>query len=407
MPRSCRTPVCRYNLAWPKGFRPLGTVLLVALAVTVCLAEASPSMAATTTIPVGNNWFGNAGSQGGVFQTSIDGGSSVEWAWTTSSVHNITESDASFNPNSGTTIGSSSVATVGPYGPITIEVEGNYYYFCSLHPDQMRGEISVAGNGVGTGGSGGGPGLVIDSATALVRVGAPEGERLFEPAVTTISAGDTVTWAHAYGEHDVTSASPAAPRYQSLGGEGGMPERTTSFSRVFNTPGVYTYYCTEHADEDEASPGQIDASIADGEMVGKIVVVAPDTQGPSVSNLVVSPNPATGVDSVRVSALITDAGNSRSAVVNAEAFIGSVGVHGSGQFLPVADGVWNEAAEMVSADISILGLPVGTSTIFVHGQDQRGNWGPAKSISLTIEEVALGGEKRSTFLAGLSRNRVD
>ena len=45
-----------------------------------------------------------------------------------------------------------------------------------------------------------------------------------------------------------------------------------SLDHVFPAPGIYTYYCSLHAPRDAAAPANIDASIASGQMVGKVIV---------------------------------------------------------------------------------------------------------------------------------------
>jgi plastocyanin len=74
--------------------------------------------------------------------------------------------------------------------------------------------------------------------------------RAFSPHVTTIQAGDRVTWSnHDNVEHFLTSAGPTAKPvartvedlefHQLL-----APEN--SYSHVFTAPGTYAYYCAIH-----------------------------------------------------------------------------------------------------------------------------------------------------------------
>lgn len=63
----------------------------------------------------------------------------------------------------------------------------------------------------------------------------------FAPTNLTISAGQTVTWRHASGAaHTVTSATNSTDVYDGTLGVG------ATFSRPFNTPGTYPFYCKNH-----------------------------------------------------------------------------------------------------------------------------------------------------------------
>lgn len=55
----------------------------------------------------------------------------------------------------------------------------------------------------------------------------------------TISAGDSVQWQVDSGFHSVTSVAGSLPAYDSGVG-------FSTFSQVFNTPGIYEYFCTLH-----------------------------------------------------------------------------------------------------------------------------------------------------------------
>ena len=45
-----------------------------------------------------------------------------------------------------------------------------------------------------------------------------------------------------------------------------------SYTHTFTQPGTYTYYCDNHAGSSDADPDKVDGSIADGKMVGKVIV---------------------------------------------------------------------------------------------------------------------------------------
>jgi plastocyanin len=68
----------------------------------------------------------------------------------------------------------------------------------------------------------------------------------FDPAETTVSAGDTVTWTNDESvAHDVDKESGPGPQFSS-GPQGGMNEGDT-FKHTFDKPGTYKYICRVHA----------------------------------------------------------------------------------------------------------------------------------------------------------------
>jgi plastocyanin len=126
---------------------------------------------------------------------------------------------------------------------------------------------------------------IATAATTTVDVGTATANQ-FNPTSVTIEAGDTVHWpwfsnpiGHTVVSFDQTGG---VPDWQSpvLNGAG------QSFDHTFTTPGVYTYYCSIHALRSDADPANIDASIALGRMVGKVVVTVP----PSVGGVAAAPN---------------------------------------------------------------------------------------------------------------------
>ncbi|WP_295697347.1 multicopper oxidase domain-containing protein [Lapillicoccus sp.] len=125
-----------------------------------------------------------------------------------------------------------------------------------------------------------------------------------------------------------------------------------------------------------------------------------DQTGPSVTGAAIGPNPSNGLVSAPanpgyavVSGVITDAGtgNWGSKIVDAEAFLDTVGVNGGGvQMIPV-DGALDSTTESVYGLIplsAIRTLPEGTHPVFVHGQDAAGNWGPTFTASFLVDKTA-------------------
>jgi FtsP/CotA-like multicopper oxidase with cupredoxin domain len=135
-----------------------------------------------------------------------------------------------------------------------------------------------------------------------------------------------------------------------------------------------------------------------------------DKTGPNASAVTANPNPNNGalpfntsVQAVRVSATISDptSGSVNSNVTAGEGFIDAVGANGAGIVFLATDGVFNSASESGYADIPLAvinSLSAGSHTIYVHGKDAAGNWGPTSTVSLLIDK---------TPPAILSINRAD
>ena len=120
----------------------------------------------TVGIAVGNRWFCNSSFGAGVVHTAtIHVGDSVRWGdaanpypgcstgW--ASLHTVSEcTDGTFT-NCTDPFGSSDVDPQNPinesgfkgssstYGPIAFPTAGTYYYYCQLHPGDMRGRVVV------------------------------------------------------------------------------------------------------------------------------------------------------------------------------------------------------------------------------------------------------------------------
>lgn len=110
-----------------------------------------------------------------------------------------------------------------------------------------------------------GPGTATEGPSATDQTAATVEVKNFEfedgetgTAVTTIEAGQTVTWVWTSGSHSVTQgvrgggpgADPVGPSLFDTGvqdtsyDEDGTP--TTTFNYTFEEPGVYEYYCRPH-----------------------------------------------------------------------------------------------------------------------------------------------------------------
>jgi hypothetical protein len=120
-----------------------------------------------------------------------------------------------------------------------------------------------------------------------------------------------------------------------------------------------------------------------------------DTTGPATTGVTVTPTPNNGTlgvnsstPAVRLSATVAD---TTTKLDRAEGFIDAVGANGSGFLFVPVDGVMDTPSEGVSVDIplsTIAALTPGNHTLYVHGRDAAGNWGPAGSTVLVIDKTA-------------------
>ena len=233
------------------------------------------------------------------------------------------------------------------------------------------------------------------AATTIVKVGQINGgaaaERNFNAASITISAGDTVRWEWFDGAHDIQSG--VGPSFSS-GAKGGFNSAGQVFQYTFAAAGTYTYYCDEHAGPGDAELGNIDANIAGGKMVGKVVVTAPitDTTAPTVSGVAAAPNPTTGSGAVTLTATVTD----NVGVSGAQWSRGvAAAAAGSGTAMAAIDGTFNSASVGVTATASISEAVGSTVILWVRGRDAAGNWSTAVSTSVSVTAAAGGSRSLS------------
>ena len=95
---------------------------------------------------------------------------------------------------------------------------------------------------------------------------------------------------------------------------------------------------------------------------------------------------------VRIDATVTDPSPApNSNIVAAEYFFDTVGANGTGGAMISTDGSYNsptEAAYGAVDLINIAALSAGTHTIYVHGKDAAGNWGPTTTTIALIDKTA-------------------
>jgi hypothetical protein len=107
-------------------------------------------------------------------------------------------------------------------------------------------------------------------------------------------------------------------------------------------------------------------------------VINNDTTGPTTSGLTLTPNPSNGSVSVALHATGSDVATGGSNITQAEYFVGATGANGSGTAMSV-----NAVSPTASLDATIA-APVTGGVVSVHSRDDKGNWGPFATITLSV-----------------------
>lgn len=125
-----------------------------------------------------------------------------------------------------------------------------------------------------------------------------------------------------------------------------------------------------------------------------------DKSGPATSGVLLRVNPNNGalpyspsIQSVRLDATFTEPGGGpvTSTISNAEFFLDTACVNGTGVLMTPNDGSYNSATEngySYIALINISTLSEGPHTFRVHGRDATGNWGACAVGTLNIDKTA-------------------
>jgi FtsP/CotA-like multicopper oxidase with cupredoxin domain len=128
--------------------------------------------------------------------------------------------------------------------------------------------------------------------------------------------------------------------------------------------------------------------------VGLLIV---DNTAPVTTGVSISPNPNDGtmryptvenfIDVVRIFATVTDP---LAGIKSVEGFIDATGADGTGFKFQAVDGVFDEPSEDVYADIplaSVASLEVGLHDVWVHAQDNAGNWETFGAANAQLDRV--------------------
>ncbi len=221
------------------------------------------------------------------FAQTVNAGDTVTWQNKDTDLHTVVSVPGNAPEALNLTVKS------GATGSFAFTKPGVYWYYCNVHAkwdaeknqvealptvdnpaEPMEGAILVLGAG---------------QAAAPAQVVAP-GD-LFNPVITTVTAGAAITWQNNDTDlHTVTSVPNNAPAAIDLTVKAGA-----SASMTFTTPGLYWYYCKVHATWD-AEAGQVAANPTSDypsePMMGLVAVLpAASAATPTASPTVAAPTP--------------------------------------------------------------------------------------------------------------------
>ncbi len=120
--------------------------------------------------------------------------------------------------------------------------------------------------------------------------------------------------------------------------------------------------------------------------VGTATPPGADGAGPLVSLVSLTPAKSNGTIAVALEATVSDAASGGSNVTAAEFFIDTQGAAGSGTALSGAFGAPTAAVSGTISSAALSGLSGGNHTIYIHGQDSAGNWGPFYPAVLILDK---------------------
>lgn len=110
------------------------TAFALALVLGLSAPDQQATAVSTTTITIGDNYFCSPSYEGSTCPVTVTAGDTVVWSFTTgSSVHTITAS----------LLWDSGVLHVGGTFSRTFGTPGTFSYRCDIHPNDMRGSITV------------------------------------------------------------------------------------------------------------------------------------------------------------------------------------------------------------------------------------------------------------------------
>ncbi|MGB2694489.1 MAG: plastocyanin/azurin family copper-binding protein [Dehalococcoidia bacterium] len=117
----------------------------IAVATLAMISGGTANAGGPVGIDIGDAYFCNASFEGGVCETVINVGDTVEWTHVGQIPHTTTECGASCDSPSGSPLWNSGILTGIDTFQYTFNTAGTYLYFCEVHPALQRGRIVVQG----------------------------------------------------------------------------------------------------------------------------------------------------------------------------------------------------------------------------------------------------------------------
>lgn len=142
------------------------------------------------------------------------------------------------------------------------------------------------------------------------------------------------------------------------------------------------------SNDDDGAPRDAETLFRNVRIKGLTAITPPDSQGPSVMNAAVSPNPTEGAANVTLTADADDYATGNSAITAAEWWAGTDPGQGNADAMSAADGMFNAAVEALTASIDVSGWAVGAYTIHIRAMDENGNWGNDAQVALDVTNAA-------------------
>src|SRR5262249_55894842 len=116
-----------------------------------------------------------------------------------------------------------------------------------------------------------------------------------------------------------------------------------------------------------------------------------DHVGPSVTGAAASPNPANAAATPTITGNASDAATGDNPVTAAEYFVDVDGADGTGTAMAATDGTFDTSSEAITATLdsgAFAAMTEGSHTVYVHAQDDLGNWGPTVSFTFVKDVTA-------------------
>jgi hypothetical protein len=114
-----------------------------------------------------------------------------------------------------------------------------------------------------------------------------------------------------------------------------------------------------------------------------------DSAGPTISSASISLNRARNATSATLTVVVSDLATGNSPIKAVEYFMDKRGSHGTGIPLLPVDGAFDSPRETARVFIDLRDLPAGVYTVYVHGQDAQGNWGPVKIVYFRVSYISV------------------